>query len=249
MRSFALEAHFLPAPATPNCGLILRRREHVLVGVSLFNSRFSDTYIEKLLVWAKQNFHRFDIMLPGEADAAWLLESAGDPPEGAARKARHALGRKMKSLHSALHVAGVKQGEARIFRFSDFREDPLYCSLRDQAEQLFLREEGFRELCSRVSRQAIAGRLNGLSKDCADISDAQVRIAVNYIFAEIPFFLDTPALLKVPESLVACHRPWPVAEALFSGRLALTASANQGVVVLSMPAATPTWAAWSEPEP
>jgi len=230
MRSYAPEARFLPAPATGNCGLILRRGEHVLIGISPFNSRFSDSYIEKLVVWGRTNFKRFDLMLPGEADAALLLEAAGAAPEGALRKARHELGRKMKSIHSALHAAGIPQGEARILRFSDFQEDPRYLSIRAQAEQLFLGEREFRDTCSGIALQAIAGCLDG-----ADSTEAQVRIAVNYLFAELPFFVDSPTLLKVPQSLIACHRPWPLAGCLFSGRFALSASADQGCVVLASP--------------
>ena len=235
MRSYAPEARFLPAPATGNCGLILQRGEHVLIGISLFNSRFSDSYIEKLVVWARTNFKRFDVMLPGEEDAALLLEAAGAAPQSALRKARHELGRKVKSIHSALHAAGIPQGEVRVLRFSDFRADLRYMAIRAQAEQLFLREREFRDTCSRISVQAIAGRMDSGSPVGAKITEAQVRIAVNYIFAEIPFFVDTPSLLKVPQSLVAYHRPWPVTDCLFSGRFPLTATANQGFVVLSVP--------------
>jgi len=235
MRSFALEAHFLLAPATPNCGLILGRREHVLIGVSPFDSRFSDAHIEKLVVWARQNFKRFDLMLPGQGDAALLLEATGEPPEAAARKARLALGRKMKSIHSALHVAGAAPGEARIFRFSDFHDDSRYRSIRSQAEQLYARDQAFRDACDQEALQAVAGRLRRLPEDSAAISHAQVRTAVGCIVAELPFLVDTPSLLKVPQSLLACHRPWPVADCLCSGRFPLAASVDQGFVVLSPP--------------
>ena len=239
MAHCASEPKFLVAPATPNCGLILQRREHVLVGISLFNSRFSDSYIEKLVVWATRQFHRFDVVLPGDTETAWLLEAAGAAPAGAAREARRALGRKIKSIHSAFHLAGVATGAARILRFADFEDNPRYRALRTAAEQLYRQEGEFREACRQMARQAIRGRLQALALDGADFGEDQVQTAVRFVFAELPFFIDTPALLEVPESLVAYHRPWPLADCLFSGRLPLAIGPRQGIVVLAMASEAP----------
>lgn len=235
----APEPKFLLAPATPNCGLILQRREHVLIGISLFNSQFTDSYIEKLVLWASRQFLRFDILLPGEEETAWLLEAAGTAPAGAAREARRALGRKIKSVHSAFHLASVAPGAGRLFRFSDFREHPRYRALRDQAEQLYREGGEFQEVCRQLARQGLAGRLKATGLEGAGITDAQLQIAVPFVFAEVPFLVDTPALLGVPESVVAYHRPWPLATCLCSGRFPLAAGPGQGFVVLALAAEAP----------
>lgn len=233
MPSCTLESPFQVSPATPNCGRILERHHHVLLGVSPFNSQFSDPYLEKLVFWAKRTFDRFDFMLPGAEEVALLLEATGVDPVVAARKTRRELGRKFKALRNALAYARVTPDEAGILQFSDFRENPLYRSIRDQAEHLFHQDPDFRDTCKRLSQDAIAARCRGTERESQVPSEAQVLSAVAFIFAEIPFFVDTPSLLNVPQSLVATHRPWPITECLFSGRLPLAATPNQGVIVLS----------------
>ena len=57
-----------------------------------------------------------------------------------------------------------------------------------------------------------------------------------FVLAEAPFLVDTPALLGVPESLLACHRLGPVATGLLSGRFPLAAGPRQGVIVLALDA-------------
>src|SRR5262245_33477916 len=64
-------------PATANCGRLLERGDHVLIGVSPFNSRFNESYLTRLFRWAATNFDRFTVLLPGEQELALTLEAAG----------------------------------------------------------------------------------------------------------------------------------------------------------------------------
>jgi len=62
--------------ATPNCERIRQLKEHVLLSISPFNSKFNDCYIERLLYWAASSFSQFDILLPSE-EASFLIKAQG----------------------------------------------------------------------------------------------------------------------------------------------------------------------------
>lgn len=233
MQTQIIENSFYLFPSTNNCLEILQSREHVLIGISPFNSRFSDQYVEQLVRWAKEKFLNFSILLPSEEATSCLLEATGKTQVIAGRKTRHQLARNLKSIQRALTCAGVNHAEDRIVRFSDFHNHEGYNSILKQAEHLFSIHEEFKNACINMSTQAINGRLKAVSNENPVISEAQILTAVKYIFAEIPFFLNTPMLLGIPSSLLAYHRLWPIGEGIFSKRFPLSLNKNQGYLLLS----------------
>ena len=52
------------APLSLNCENLLKRREHVLLGISPFNSYYCEFRITKLIEWARDNFKNFHIFVP-----------------------------------------------------------------------------------------------------------------------------------------------------------------------------------------
>src|SRR5689334_6023933 len=64
---------------TTRCDEIILLREHALIGISPFNSRFSSAYINALIDWATAHFDAIDVLLPCEEEAARLLMAAGSP--------------------------------------------------------------------------------------------------------------------------------------------------------------------------
>jgi len=130
----------------------------------------------------------------------------------------------------------VAPGTARVLRFSDFRANPRYCAIRDHAEQLCRRPGDFQAVCRDLAGQGIAGRLKATGLEGAAITEAQLQTALPFVFAEAPFLIDSPALLQVPESLLAYHRLGPIATGLFSGRFPLAAEPRQGFIVLTLAA-------------
>ena len=51
-------------PVTRNCAKILNAREHAVIGISPFNSYFSEQKITDLIVWAKETFGTFHVYVP-----------------------------------------------------------------------------------------------------------------------------------------------------------------------------------------
>ncbi|MEU8682487.1 tRNA-dependent cyclodipeptide synthase [Streptomyces sp. NPDC048611] len=217
------------SPATPNCRSIFGRRAHVLVGVSPFNSRFSDAYIARLAAWAQASVADFDVLLPGVEHASWILAAVGESRPLA--KARKEVARRRRAVEQAL-AACAPEHRAAVHDFGDFADDPHYLGLRDEVDRAFASDEGFRRACLDMSRQAVGGRLRTVRGPEARADDRQAAAAVRYVLDELPYVLDGAALLGVEETLMAYHRPWPLWERIARGEFPLKVSPRQGFLVL-----------------
>jgi tRNA-dependent cyclodipeptide synthase len=219
-------------PATANCQRILDRGEHVLIGVSPFNTRFTKPYLARLFSWAKVVFDDFNVLIPGERQAALMLEAGGTPAPKSVRKSRKELNRVVRLINTALDAARVSPATDAIIRISDFSDHPTYRQMAAAAEATYYDHPCFRAACQEMSGLAVHGRQRAVDSECAALTDQQIALASSYIFAEIPFFTNTPALLGKPGSLLAYHRPWPIGELLFSGELPIRVDPRQGYVVV-----------------
>ncbi|SDP11865.1 cyclo(L-leucyl-L-leucyl) synthase [Actinopolyspora xinjiangensis] len=222
---------FAIEPCTDNCRKLVNNPYHLLIGVSPFNSRFSDTYIAKLVRWASTITSNFDVLLAGE-EASLLLQATGTPAGRARRKAREAISRNRRSAQRALRIHSPWSG-ARIHTFSDFMNFDSYQHSRRWIEHVFENDASFRKACTDMSRQAVHGRLASLGNETTEVTNEQARKAVPYVLAELPFFLDTPSILGVSESVLLYHRPWPLGERIFSGEFPVSISQKQGYAVIS----------------
>ena len=230
---------FQASPATENCADIYHRRKHVLLGISPFNSRFSDTYVARLTHWAHQHFARVDILLAGERTAALQLEAL-DTPVGKARyKARRAIRRNRRSVEEALAQLGDAADSVRVFQVSDFAEQPAYQHFHTLAADAYERDPAFRSACLGMAEKAVLGRLRTVHGRDTPVTAEQAQHAVAYVLAELPFFLHTPALLGLEESLLAYHQPWELGERIFSGVFSLTAGRHQGYLTVTEPDPVP----------
>lgn len=218
---------------TSRCEALIAQREHLLVGISPFNSRFSPSYVNALLTWGHSQFSQVDVLLPDEEHAARLLLATGVLPGKATRKTRKELTRHRRSIRQALDSIGARADAARIFDFSDFGAHPCYLRLHTQVNEAFDRCEKFRDACENMSRQAVHGRVQGSSANTTTGDGDHLRLAVPYIFAEMPFYLSSAELIDVPSSILAYHRPWPIGTGLFAGQFPLLVNAAQGHGIVS----------------
>ncbi|WP_350306487.1 tRNA-dependent cyclodipeptide synthase [Photorhabdus viridis] len=201
---------------TSRCDQIIQKGDHALIGISPFNSRFSKDYVVDLIQWSSSYFRQVDILLPCEREASRLLVASGTESTKAIKKTQREIKCHLRNLDSVISIATLKNKQIRVIQFSDFAQNHDYQSLKTQVENAFNESELFRKICLDMSFQAVKGRLKGTGQ-CFDQIDLQlVYKALPYIFAEIPFYLDTPRLLGVKYSTLLYHRPWPIGKGLFS---------------------------------
>lgn len=228
--TFAIRGH------SHRCASLIALREHLLIGISPFNSRFSPAYVDALLTWGIESFSRIDVLLPDEEHTAMLLLATSIPVGKAMRKTRKELNRHRNNLQRILNRLGERAASTRVFYFSDFFDHPEYQRLRALVLETYERCEAFRNACANMSRQAIHGRVQGVYGSSGVTSDDahNIEIAIPYIFAEMPFYLGTPEFMGVPSSIFAYHRAWPIGDALWAGHFPLTVNKNQGHGILSV---------------
>ncbi len=122
--------------------------------------------------------------------------------------------------------------DIRVIDFADYLGSKPYDTLIKQVEKAFKEDEAFKQSCLNMSRQALLGRLKGVGKGEEELTDAGIEIALPYIFAELPFYLNTPQILNVPSSTLIYHRPWPIGKDLYAGKYLLKIGENQSYGVI-----------------
>lgn len=84
-----------------------------------------------------------------------------------------------------------------------------------------------------MSHAAILGRARGTQMDIQDVSQAMLDLAVEYVIAELPFFIAAPDILGVEETLLAYHRPWELGEQISRNEFSVRMRPNQGYLMVS----------------
>lgn len=219
---------------TEKCKRIIAIGNHVFVGISPFNSRFSKHYIYSLISWALTHFNKVDILMPSENDASRLLIASGYTKEKALRKTRKELRRHYKNIDEILQSDECKNRSIRIVNFSDYSDSNVYLSLKKEIEYAFLNNSEFRSSCINMSREAVMGRLKGTGRSKNEFIEKNIQLALPYIFSELPFYLNTPSIIGESTSTLIYHRSWPIGKGLFSGIYSLKINKNQsyGIVTL-----------------
>ncbi|AWM19356.1 tRNA-dependent cyclodipeptide synthase [Bacillus inaquosorum] len=220
---------FTAESLTQNCREIFERRRHVLVGISPFNSRFSEDYIYRLIGWATAEFKSVSVLLAGH-EAANLLEALGTPRGKAERKVRKEVSRNRRFAERALAAHG---GDLKaIHTFSDFTENKAYQLMRQEVEHAFFEQPHFRHACLDMSREAMIGRARGIGLMMEEVSEDMLNLAVEYVIAELPFFIGAPDILEVEETLLAYHRPWKLGEKISNHEFSIRMRPNQGYLIV-----------------
>ncbi|WP_375641145.1 MULTISPECIES: tRNA-dependent cyclodipeptide synthase [unclassified Bartonella] len=65
---------FLLRGQSENCSRLIAMKQHLMIGISPFNTRFSEKCITELICWAAKKFKDIDVLLP-DIESAMLLIS------------------------------------------------------------------------------------------------------------------------------------------------------------------------------
>lgn len=217
------------SPITDRCSKAFEKKTHAVIGISPFNSYFTESRIRHLAQWGLTTFASIHIFVPDEP-SSYTLEALGYSPIKAARKAR----RQANYLHNKIRRAldGLVQSHdeiddillnwARLNGISAYRHKLAECT-----EQFHL-DAQFRDGCLQSSRWVLA---NHTENDGA-ISDDALQIAANYLLTELPLFVDSVGILGQSASVFCYHQCPPFLQQLYEGRFVLTVSRDQGFALL-----------------
>ncbi|MER8182191.1 tRNA-dependent cyclodipeptide synthase [Kitasatospora sp. NPDC094015] len=212
-------------PFSDRCRAVFDRGEHLLIGVSPGNSYFSHQRLTELIRWAREFFESVDVVHADlHVDAQY--RAAGGPVDQAERRAAKEVKATRRRIQRALAEAGVDG--VRAHALSDFRAEPVYRRLHGRVLDALATDPVLRSATEGMARGFLRARL----PDGVEPAPAQLAAGVEYIAAELPFFLDTPALLRVGSSISCYHLELPLTPVLFGGGEGLRAVPAQGYAVV-----------------
>jgi tRNA-dependent cyclodipeptide synthase len=211
-------------PYTDACAAIVDRAEHVVIGLSPFNGYFSAIAIQRMIAWGCRHFRKVDVLLPGY-EAIYTLTAAGVAPIDATRKLRRELLRLRNTSLRSLQDHDVEQPQQRIRSWTRLLENRSYLALRQQVRRSYHEDFSVRQACRNAAINAVEGAM-GRRPD-----ERQLAQAVHYPLAELPFFVDSPAIYGVRSSVFAYPRPIALVRSLSIGSgAALARTDGQGFV-------------------
>lgn len=212
-------------PYTSHCEVILGEGAHAVIGVSPGNSYFSARRLHDLARWGLDHFDRVDFVYT-DLYVAEMYEASGYPPDEARRKAVKNLRGVRAKVRDAVSAADPDGLRLDWHPMSEFRTNPAYQDIHRHLTARLASDGAFRAVCDALVNRFLSARGE-------EPTERQRAVCLEYVCAEAPLFLDTPAILKVPSSLNCYHQLLPMAELLYSRGAGLRASRNQGHAIVT----------------
>lgn len=219
---------FAVQPYTPHCQVIYDERAHAVIGVSPGNSYFSAQRLHDLAAWGLAHFDQVDIVYT-DLYVAEMYAASGYTVEDAHRKAVKNLRGVRAKVTNAVAEADSGGTRLRAHPMSQFRTNAAYQEIHRNLRRRLETDEEFRAVCDALVSSFLSSKVLGGAAATAE----QRAVCLEYVCAEAPLFLDTPAILGVPSSLNCYHQLLPMAELLYSRGAGLRASRNQGHAIVT----------------
>ncbi|MGW2563923.1 tRNA-dependent cyclodipeptide synthase [Streptomyces sp. NPDC001514] len=215
-------------PYTPHCQVIHEAGDHAVIGVSPGNSYFSAQRVNDLARWGLAHFDQVDFVYT-DLHVAEMYEASGYDADDARRKAVKNLRGVRAKVTNAVEAVDPGGGRLQAHAMSDLTSNPAYRGIHEHLQELLWTDQEFRSTCDQLVDAFLSSKvLNGKTP-----TERQREVCLQYVCAEAPLFLDTPAILGVPSSLNCYHQLLPMAELLYSRGAGLRASRNQGHAVVT----------------
>jgi cyclo(L-tyrosyl-L-tyrosyl) synthase len=172
---------------------VFDKRDHVLIGVSPFNSYFSSECIKTLLEWGFETFKKVHIFIP-DGISIHTLRGLGYTDDHAARKVRKNDAQIKCRVINALRQFNPDVND-HIIQMSDALCHEKYLTIYQEILKKFENNKKFRQICLGTSEKM----LSNYQKEC------NAALAVPYLLYELPFYFNTPFILDVPSSVTIYH--------------------------------------------
>ncbi|WP_444909642.1 tRNA-dependent cyclodipeptide synthase [Microbulbifer sp. TRSA005] len=182
--------------ATSRSQEIYEMADLAVIGISPFNSYFSEGQIARLAKWAQSHFKRVMFFIPDNA-AEYTQIALGYEEEKARKRAR----RQCHYLHNKVYRAsGSCAIDSELVDSEWLKQSELYSRWLYQFEQEFHLNDGFREGCLEASRWVLEHHLAE-----EEVTVEMVSIAVRYLLAELPVILHSADIVGTDSSCFCYH--------------------------------------------
>lgn len=213
-------------PVSSKCEEILKKGEHALIGISPFNSYFSEDTIVKLISWGDTNFKDFHLFVPDNLPYFNFLAM-----DYSHNKALTKTKKQNRYLFNKINRAFLRSGldaNNKMIIVSQFSENDMYKDVYNFGIEKYTNDVDFKRKCHNVSKLVLK------SYTTADIDPSMLDIASKYLFGELPFLFDTPRILGVDSSLFVYHETVDFFVDLYNNREIGFVADNQGHLILKL---------------
>ncbi|MEU0027247.1 tRNA-dependent cyclodipeptide synthase [Streptomyces sp. NPDC006335] len=225
---------FLATPFSERCAGLVDAGHHVFLGISPGNGYFSEDRLVALLRWAAARFTRVEIAHPDPGTVARTYLGRGYEPPHARARARRDVRQTANRISRAVTAVRIDPARLRVARFSDFYDTPAYRAALERVTRAHQEQPAFHATCTRMVTGVLRTTMPADWTPSAD----QLTVGAEYLDRELPFLLDTPAILGVPASVFAYRATPALAGFLYGPHAPLPAADTQGFVTLEpLPAA------------
>jgi len=212
-------------PVSSMCAAIYGAQHHAVIGVSPFNSYFSEDRLAALFAWADSRFEAFHIFVPDEA-TRYTLEALGYGSAKARRKARRQANYLMNKIKRALDVAVPDFNPERILTNAVLAENDAYRGMLKTVERRFEHDEAFRNSCTNCTRWVLENQAD----ENTVLDAAATKHAVRYFLEELPLFMDSASIVGAASS-VFCYQKCPdTLKGFYTDRSGALVAENQGFI-------------------
>ncbi|MFF7640312.1 tRNA-dependent cyclodipeptide synthase [Streptomyces canus] len=219
---------FLATPFSERCAGLVDAGDHVFLGISPGNGYFSEDRLLALLRWAAARFTRIEIAHPDPETVACTYLGRGYEPRHAHARARRDVRQTANRISRAVTTARIDPPRLRVARFSDFYDTPAYRAALERVTRAHREQPAFHATHARM----VTGVLRTtMPADWTPTAD-QLAAGAEYLDRELPFLLDTPAILGVPASVFAYRATPALAGFLYGPDAPLPAVGTQGFVTV-----------------
>ena len=181
---------------------IYSKKEHILLGISPFNSYFSEEMIGHWIRWAHRTFSSFNIFVPDTLPIYTFLALGYDEAKSKNKAKRQASYLKNKIFRALSKENFSEEESTNLLIDMDFlQKNESYNYLKERCYKLYSENIEFQNECDKSTGWVLNGQT---IKDINRASNQN--IAVRYILDEMPLFMNTPSILNIPSSLFSYHQ-------------------------------------------
>jgi cyclo(L-tyrosyl-L-tyrosyl) synthase len=222
----------LVRPLTDNSRRLLEKRRHVLIGVSPFNSYFSEARLRELAAWGRDNFEAMHLFIP-DFPTTYTLLALGYSSKDATWKARRQARYVINKTERALEAEGVSSENAAdiVLTWEKVAVNARYQALLKEANDVYESDPAFRKDCQDAAWWVLEKRMGTATAT----NDVNLDLAAKYLLSEMPLFVDSPGILEKESSLFAYHQCPALLERLYGEHYRLRPSDEQGFVIVTCP--------------
>jgi cyclo(L-tyrosyl-L-tyrosyl) synthase len=200
--------------ATERCKSVFDRRHHAVLGISPFNSYFSEQQIAYLYQWASLNFKTVQLYVP-DVPTVFTLQALGYEDKKAKKKANRQCSYLKNKIFRALDSCGIEENRWPSFLIchSNLNDNVTYQKKYAWCCHQYEKDPVFREGCLSSSKWVLSNQLS----EGQEPTEMMLATAVKYFLAELPMFLWSPEILNKPSTAFCYHQCPDFLRQLFNG--------------------------------